>query len=225
MLYVVGVGPGDPSLITLRGLEAIRRCEVVAGWRSVLERFRQFIEGKEVVVLSYSNQDVELERLAAESTRRDVAILVHGDPTVSEWELMARIKAAANRSGAEIEVVPGVSSVSVALARLGLDLAHVIFASLHARNPDIDDLIKAASTGRTLVVFPYPSPQRLAEILVGAGCEGRATVLERLTMSGERVTRFTSLAELARSGETFSDLAIVVVEDVKCRHGWARSTG
>ncbi|MGC9131342.1 MAG: SAM-dependent methyltransferase [Pyrobaculum sp.] len=90
MLYVVGVGPGDPEYITLKALRTLERCAVVAGWRSVVERLP--LDGKEVVYLTYQNQEAELRRLAEASLGRDVCIAVHGDPAVSDWELMRRIR-------------------------------------------------------------------------------------------------------------------------------------
>ncbi|WP_081097503.1 SAM-dependent methyltransferase [Sulfolobus acidocaldarius] len=38
-LYIVGVGAGDPELITLKALKIIEKCKIVAGWQSVVSRF------------------------------------------------------------------------------------------------------------------------------------------------------------------------------------------
>jgi len=91
MLFVVGTGPGDPDYLTVKALKTLERCRVVAGWPSVLKRLP--LGGKEAVPLSYRNQEEALKRLAALSREADVCLAVHGDPAVSDWELMERVRA------------------------------------------------------------------------------------------------------------------------------------
>ncbi len=62
MLYAVGTGPEDPEYITLKALKTLEKCRVMAGLAQRLTKMP--IEGKEVVTLSYSNQETQLRRLA-----------------------------------------------------------------------------------------------------------------------------------------------------------------
>jgi hypothetical protein len=89
MLFVVGTG--GPGLPHGEGVEDVERCRVVAGWPSVLKRLP--LGGKEAVPLSYRNQEETLKRLAALSRKADVCLAVHGDPAVSDRELMERVRA------------------------------------------------------------------------------------------------------------------------------------
>ncbi|MGC9049498.1 precorrin-6y C5,15-methyltransferase (decarboxylating) subunit CbiE [Pyrobaculum sp.] len=209
MLYVVGVGPGDPEYITLKALRTLERCAVVAGWRSVVERLP--LDGKEVVYLTYQNQEAELRRLAEASLGRDVCIAVHGDPAVSDWELMRRIRSL----GVPYEVVSGVSFLNVALARAGLDAAHVVLISQHASEPQ-----EIAECGdRALVIVTPPDPQgrrRLAERLRRYSERGCAIYLmEDLTLPTERV--FLAVPDdVTKAGA----LSAVVVN---CSHGIPKS--
>ncbi len=177
MLYIVGTGPGDPEYITLKALKTLEKCRVVAGWPSVLQRMP--IEGKEVVTLSYSNQEAQLRQLAELSREVDVCLVVHGDPAVSEWELLQRV-----RQLTHFEVVSGVSSVNIALAKAGLDLAQVVVVSQHARTPQ-----QLPNCGRGLVIIPPPTleqVQNLIESLKSRGCRG--WLMEDLTLPTERTT-------------------------------------
>lgn len=213
MLYVVGVGPGDPELMSIKAVKTLERCDVIAGWRSVLERVLQHhpqLGVKELVFLSYKNQDDELRRLAEKSKRRDVCVLAHGDPTVSDWEFLERIRETAG----DFAIVHSVSSINVALGKLGLDLAHVLFVSMHASSPqDPLEAARLAARKRALVIFPPPRPDGPVEVakrLAPEFAKCRAWVLEELTIA-DRIWRGT-VEELTNAEGRFSDLSIVVVD-------------
>ncbi|MEM1568530.1 MAG: precorrin-6y C5,15-methyltransferase (decarboxylating) subunit CbiE [Thermofilaceae archaeon] len=211
MLYVLGAGPGDPRVITLEALETLEKCRVVMGWRSVVERFIDRLGGREVVYLNYENQIEELTRAASLSKEVDVCLLTHGDPSVSDWELLQRLREA----GVEYKIVHGVSSALVALGRVGLDLAQVVFVSLHASTPQsVDDVLALANT-RALLIFPPPTasgPAEVATELVKRGL-GRcaAVVLEDLTLASEKIWR-GSVEELSKAGGPFSYMSALVVD-------------
>jgi cobalt-precorrin-7 (C5)-methyltransferase len=179
VLYVVGAGPGDPDYITIKALKTLEKCQVVAGWPSVLKRLP--LEGKDIAQLSYRNQEEELRRLAALSLEADVCLVAHGDPTVSDWELMGRVRAL----GVPFEVINGVSSINVALAKAGLDLTQVVVVSQHAKSPQP---LPMSDCGRNLVVIPPPDTdgvkRAIAEVR-SLGC--RPLIMEDLTLPSETV--------------------------------------
>ncbi|GAB6943307.1 cobalt-precorrin-7 (C(5))-methyltransferase [Vulcanisaeta sp. JCM 14467] len=217
VIYVVGVGPGDPEYLTLRGYRVIRECGVVAGWRSVVERFMPLLVGKRVVVLSYGDEEEKLAELAEVGRSVDVAVLVHGDPSVSDWQFIEKIRRVARDRGVGVEVVPGVSSLNVLLARLGLDMAFVGFVTLHVRGDlsrMLSDLLAILRMGRVAVVIPEPrgdGPQRVARFLRENGLECSVVVFERLTYGDERVRYYEDLDSLISEDREFGDLVIMAV--------------
>ena len=63
-ITIVGVGPGDPDLLTLKARDAIQSADYVAGFETVLKPVRRWIGGEEMP-MRYRNQEDALERLAA----------------------------------------------------------------------------------------------------------------------------------------------------------------
>lgn len=124
-LFVVGLGPGSPGLLTPDAGAAIDAAEVVVGYRGYLDRIADRLARKEVVGLDLGQ---EIERAEAALDRaeegRTVALVSSGDAGVYGmggvvWELAAR-----RGSTTEIVNIPGVTAALAASARLGAPLAH-----------------------------------------------------------------------------------------------------
>lgn len=120
---------------------------------------------------------------------------------------------------AHVELLPGISSIQVACARLGLTVEESLFITLHARDGYESALQEAVETIRSgkrhVFLLPRPwdmMPSAVAGELmrqwVPSGVE--VFVLERLTLSDECISRYT-LTSLADSDHEFSDLSIMVI--------------
>jgi len=212
-IAVVGVGPGDPELLTLKARAAIEAADYVAGFATVLEPVGRWIHGT-ALPMSYRDQDQVLDELASHAGAGKRCVLcVWGDLNFSAGELVARV-----RRRAELESIPGISSVQVACARLGLAMEASLFITLHVRDgheAGMDTLFAALREGsRNLIVLPRPfdlMPAAIARRLIEAGVRADmdVQVLERLSLPDERITRRT-LASLASDDRRWSDLTILV---------------
>lgn len=122
-LYVVGIGPGGAEHITPAATAAIAAAAVVVGYSTYLELIPELLAGKEVVS-SGMMKEVERCRQALDlaSAGRTVALVSSGDAGVYGMAGLA-LELAAD-STVEIEVVPGISAVQAAAARLGAPLMH-----------------------------------------------------------------------------------------------------
>lgn len=138
-LYGVGVGPGDPGLLTLKAVEVVRACRVVAAPRTpggatiALDIVKQAVDlgGKNVLPLDFAmSPDAEARRTshaaAADRLREtldrgeSVAMLSLGDVTIySSFRYVADIL---GPEGYAIEMIPGVPSFCAAAAALGVPL-------------------------------------------------------------------------------------------------------
>ncbi len=177
-VYLVGAGPGDPGLLTLRGLECLQQADLVLydglvnpllleHTRATTERTRR--EGKDG--RKVLDQDAINRRLVDEARAgRTVVRLKGGDPLVfGRGAEEARVLAEA---GVPFEIVPGITAATAAAAYAGIPMTHrekasaVVLVTGHEdpskENPAVDYAALAGFAG-TLVF--YMGLDRLEEIV------------------------------------------------------------
>nr|WP_208026859.1 precorrin-2 C(20)-methyltransferase [Rhabdothermincola sediminis] len=202
-LYGLGVGPGDPELLTLRGLRVLQSCPVVAyvaarGRRGharctveqflrpgqTLERLEYPVTVEPVGVEVYRSlldrfHDDAAERLAAHlDAGRDVAVLSEGDPLFYGSYMHLHIRLA-DRFRAE--VIPGITSVSAACGLAGMPLVSgderftVVTATMLA-----EDLKQALAGTEAVVILKIGRHlQRVVAALEATGRIDDAIYVER----------------------------------------------
>lgn len=215
LIYIVGVGCGDPELMTIKALNVLKRADIIAGWKSVVDRFDLLNTGsKQVIYLNYREQEIQIPKIVSMARDRDVAILFHGDPMVSDYQFLDRIKRECDRQGVKYDIISGVSSVLRALAIVEKDLCQIVFLTFHVRGElNYDEIRKALEFGRDLLIFPEPYPfgvRKVAEELLRIGCNPVLTVMERLCFPDERIYRIAA-KEVVEGDLKFSDLVIVYI--------------
>ncbi|NLL35893.1 MAG: precorrin-6y C5,15-methyltransferase (decarboxylating) subunit CbiE [Fretibacterium sp.] len=203
-LYVVGVGPGAASLLTVQASELLRRvdCVVAAPRHSPLVDWhpnRLTLEG-------FSQT---LDRVEKELERGSVAILVSGDPGL--FSLLPWLTR--NRSHLSPRVLPGVSSLQSLCAAVGETWESAAILSGHGRPLSEATLLNSSETRRLSVVFcgADRTPQWVCETLAGRVDRVEVVVGERLSYPDERVRR-GSPREM--SGLSFDPLALVLVRNL-----------
>ncbi|MFC3996562.1 precorrin-2 C(20)-methyltransferase [Nocardiopsis sediminis] len=230
-LYGVGLGPGDPSLLTLRAVEVIGAADVVAyhearPGRSIARRIAErhlrpdHIEEPLVYPVTTGTTDhpggyrgaIEefyteaAARLAAHlDAGRSVAVLAEGDP-LFYGSYMHMHKRLAHRYPAE--VVPGVTSVSAAAARLGRPLVEgeEVLTLLPGTLPEEELAARLATTDAAAVLKlgrTFPAVRRALE---ASGRLDDARYAERATMDGERTG---ALADVDPASVPYFSVAVV----------------
>lgn len=185
-LYGVGMGPGDPALLTLRAKQVLESVEVVAAPKSHPDRpslalgvAKSLVERDfpRVLELLFPMTRDPVERdghrtraadaIAAELREgRDVAFLTLGDPMLySTWNYVAR-KMAERHPGLEVETVPGISSVSWTAALTNLPMAEgdESLLMIPAWAPNLEESIAACEN---VVVMKIPRNPDLVARIVG----------------------------------------------------------
>ena len=214
-ITVVAVGPGDSDMLTLRGREALMNADLVLGFTTVLNVVRPWLEHAEVRPMTYRDQEEVLEYAEGQvRAGKRCVVCCWGDLNVSARELLARVR----RRADNVKLVPGISSVQVAMARTGISLEDAVFITLHKRadtGGDLDELVHYINEGRRhIIMLPRPfdlMPAGIAAGLLDAGVRGDLPmeVYQRLTLEDEKRWSGT-LRECSAIEEEFSDLSIMV---------------
>jgi uroporphyrin-III C-methyltransferase len=221
-VWLVGAGPGDPGLITAKGLELVRSCEALV--YDVLVAPELVAEAPEDALLipRAKLKQAEIDRLLVELGRRglEVVRLKGGDPFVfgrggEEAQALAQ-------AGVPFEVVPGVSALSAVPASAGIPVTHrgvsaqVTLVSGQSASGEELDYEHLAKTPGTLVVFM--GLNHLPEIVAGLVAGGKdpqtpaAVVSDGTRPDGQAVT--STLAELPELVDGLVSPALLVVGDV-----------
>jgi precorrin-4/cobalt-precorrin-4 C11-methyltransferase len=172
-VHFIGAGPGAPDLITVRGLNLIRRCPVVlyAGSLVPTAIVAEAPEGARVVDTAPLHLDqIIAEMASAHAAGQDVARVHSGDPSIygAIAEQMRRLDALA----IPYDVTPGVPAFAAAAAALASELTlpeisqTVVLTRTATRSspmPDGEDLGSLAASGATLAV--HLSIANLAQVV------------------------------------------------------------
>ena len=212
---IVGVGPGDNGFVSLKAKQAIEEADLVAGFETVLNVVRPFITGAEICSMAYRNQEDVLDYAVGKVREgKSLVVCAWGDLNVSAKELLDRVR----RRVDDVHLVPGISSVQIAMSRLGISLEDVVFITLHKRDgveTALEELVYYLKDGRRNIIL-LPSPYDLMPAGIAAGviekgvtASRKMTVFQRLTHEDEQSWN-GSINECAAITTDFSDLSIMI---------------
>ena len=209
---IVGAGPGDPELLTLKAFRLIQNADVVFFDRLVSPEILDLIRrdadrvsvGKSKADHSVPQDQIHALMIEAAHEGKRVVRLKGGDPFVfgrGGEELEALLAAQI-----EVQVTPGISSALGCAAATGLPLTHrdhaqtLIFVTGHAKSGEVPDLDwqGLAKPNQTVVVFMgVGTAGTISEKLIAAGRAGStpAAVIENGTRKDE-ISVYGTLAEL-----------------------------
>jgi uroporphyrin-III C-methyltransferase len=218
---IVGAGPGDPGLVTVKALELVRSAQILVYDRLVSSDLVR--EAKHAIRIPHEGltQERVNDLLVRHGRRgRRVVRLKGGDPFV--FGRGAEEAEALEAAGVPYEVVPGVSTLTALPGLAGIPLTTrgvaeqvTVVTGTRAGGAALD-LRRLAATPGTLVIFM--GLHRLGEIAGGLIAAGRApgegaAVASRLSLPDYEL-RIGTLATIAAVAEGLSAPALVVVGDV-----------
>ena len=206
-VHLVGGGPGDPGLITSRGLELLRRADVVVHDRLIgPELLSEARTGAELIDAGKGPghapyTQAEINGLLVDRARlgRTVVRLKGGDPFV--FGRGSEEAAACREAGVPVYVVPGVSSAIAGPAAAGIPVTarglaqSFAVVTAHTAGPDgeVPDVHGLASVDTLVVLMGRSSLAALTAQLVAAGRDPDtpAACIQSATTRDQRVTRAT----------------------------------
>jgi len=228
---LVGAGPGDPELLTLAAVRALRAADVVLVDdlvnRAVLEHTRP---GTRVIAVgkrggSKSTPQAFIERLMLQEARagHNVVRLKGGDPFLfgRGGEESAHLRAA----GVGVTVIPGITSGLAAPLVAGISVTHreaspgVIFVTGHEKDGAGEriDWEALAASGLTLVIYMgVAKAGRIQERLLAAGLSGATPVaaVASATLAEQRIATGTlqAMAQMIQRAGIVSPAILVIGE-------------
>lgn len=204
-LQVIGLGLG-PQDITPHMAQLIEQAEVLAGGRRLLDWLP---EHRAIRLELKGGLEAWLEKVAEMAKDKRVVVLASGDPG-----FFGIAKTMAERLGPEnVSVVPNLSAMQAACARLNLPWGNASHVSLHADGENSwPRLWQAMAQSELVSIYTRPGagPAEIGAELWQRGQENwRMHVLENLGAGGERISCHTP-GEAA--GLSFSSLSVVLLE-------------
>jgi uroporphyrin-III C-methyltransferase len=227
VVWLVGAGPGDPDLLTIKALKTLQAADVVVHDGLVSaeilalapEGARRISVAKRKSRHSYSQDEINRMLVAFALEGLTVVRLKGGDPFIfgrggEELE-------AARAAGLECHVVPGVTAALAAGAGAGAPLTHrgaaqaVTFVTGHAANgrePDLDWPALAKPNHTVVIYMGLSQAAPIAARLMAAGRAGAtpALIVENASRADERRVA-TTLAGLAEAAAGLSGPALLIV--------------
>ena len=229
-VYLVGAGPGDPGLITVRGLQLLHSAQVIVYDQLVnpalLEEtpstaIRIFV-GKQAGRHCIAQEEINQILIDHARLGHEVVRLKGGDPFV--FGRGGEEAEALSDAGICFEIVPGVSSAVAVPAYAGIPMTHRKFASSFAvvtgheahKGKSAVDWGKLATAVDTLVILMglHNLPAIVARLIThGRSPETPAAVIRRGTTS-EQETVIGTLADIAEKSASLEAPALIVVGEV-----------
>jgi len=233
MVYLVGAGPGDPGLITVKGLECVRKAQVLVYDRLAGEGILSHADSAAELIYVGKGPDKhtlkqdEINRLLVEkaSGGKLVTRLKGGDPFV--FGRGGEEAEALYRAGIPFEVVPGVTSAVAVPAYAGIPVTHRGIASSFAvitgnedpdkEGSDIDWQSVANSAGTLVFLMGMGNITSIAESLIKHGRPRETPVaVIRWGTRPNQATLLGTLENIAQRAleQGFANPSVIVVGEV-----------
>jgi len=229
-VYLVGAGPGDPELLTVKALRLLQSAEVVLYDDLVSAEILSLIPstaelhgvGKRAGSKSIRQEEINFLMIAFAETGRQVIRLKSGDPLIfgRAGEEIEALRAA----GIASEIVPGVTSALGAAAAAQIPLTHrrassavVLLTGQQASGSKAAEWNKLVSSGSTLVIYmPGKNYAEIGAKLRSAGLEEETpcALISRATTPQQRVHR-TSVGELGHAPTLAAPMLLLIGEVVR----------
>jgi uroporphyrin-III C-methyltransferase len=229
-VYLVGAGPGDPELLTLKALRVLKTADAVLHDDLVAPEILKLIPltaqvhnvGKRCGKKKILQGEINFLMIALADSGLRVVRLKSGDPLIfgRAGEEIESLR----RANIPFEIVPGVSSAMGAAAVAQIPLTHrrassalVLITAHQASGSDAANWSKLAGSGATLVIYmPGQNYGEIAAKLKASGLAGETpcVIISRAT-TAQQQTHFSTIAELHRSPKLAAPTLLVVGEVVR----------
>lgn len=229
-VYLVGAGPGDPELLTVKALRLLQTADIVLYDDLVAPEILKLISpateirnvGKRFGSKAIRQEEINFLLVTLASSRRQVVRLKSGDPLI--FGRAGEEIEALRRSKIEYEIVPGVTAALGAAAAAGIPLTRrrssstVVLTTAHRAAEDSsaawNDLGAAEST--LVIYMPGADYGEISSKLrtCGFGQETPCAIVSRATSPDQQI-HLTTVSDLLRSPKLATPALLIVGEVVR----------
>jgi uroporphyrin-III C-methyltransferase/precorrin-2 dehydrogenase/sirohydrochlorin ferrochelatase len=225
-VYLVGAGPGDPELLTVKALRIIQSADLILHDDLVPQAILHLAPpaaeiinvGKRCGVKSITQEEINLLMVESARADRNVLRLKSGDPLI--FSRAAEEIAALIASGVPFEIVPGVSAAFAAAAAMGCPLtsrnsaSNVIFSTGHHAQSHHHAPLPQLEDATRVVYMPGRDLRLLAQQWLDEGLpfDFPCAIVSRVAQPGQEL-RYTTLAALGNAAPACAPSLLIA--------GWA----
>jgi len=229
-VFLVGAGPGDPDLLTVKALRLLQNAEAVLYDDLVAAEVLHLIPstatlhnvGKRCGKKRISQDEINFLMIALADSGVNVIRLKSGDPLI--FGRAGEEMDALRKAGISYEIVPGVTSAFGAAASAEIPLTHrrassaVVFLTAHqAEGSEAANWSKLAGSGATLVLYmPGHNYSEVSSRLIDAGLDGSTpcAIVSRASTAHQK-NHFTTVRELHGAPHLPAPTLLIVGEVVR----------
>ena len=168
-VYVVGIGPGAKDQMTVQAAKVLSECQVIVGYTVYIDLIKEEYPDK-ICLSTPMRQEVQRCRMALEEAGKEqnVAVVCSGDAGIYGMAGLV-YELAADYSGVEIEVVPGITAASGGAAILGAPLMHdfavISLSDLMTPWEKIEKRLRMSAMADFVICIYNPSSRKRADYL------------------------------------------------------------
>jgi len=208
-ITIAGCGPGHADYITTAAHRAVAQAEVVVGAKHLLALLAPSMSETAIKIAVGADIQAALDTMERYPTQQ-VVVLASGDTG-----LFSLARSVQNHFGQQqCQLIPGISSIQVACARLGIDWNDLRILSAHGRKPqfEIDELRQWHKIA--LLAGTSKATHFAADLLDQLGSDYRAVTCENLTWPTEQIRSLT--AEELRTTTLASRTIVLLLTEEFC---------
>ena len=202
-IIVAGIGPGSEDFISPAALKKIRAAKFLVGGRRALN---QFATANQIICPITRDLDEPINFIREKILLGEVVVMVSGDPGYySMLDLLRK-----NFPPLMIEVIPSISAMQLAFAKISLPWHSATLLSFHGRQPAREDLKYSAGKILGLLTDAEFNSATISKILLDCGWDKNSsvTICEKLSYPDEKI--FTTTLDNAAVSEPVKHCILIV---------------
>lgn len=221
MIYIIGTGPGMVTHMSYEAINAVKKADVIIGYKTYVKQIKELLEGKEIVSLGMKREvDRCKKALEIALSGKSVGLVSGGDAGVYGMAGIMYEIAMKHINDIDIEVIPGITAANAAASSLGAPIMHdYVTLSLSDLLTDwslIEKRLKYASEGDFVITLYNPKSngrrehiEKARDIMLEYKDEKTPVGIVRNAKRNNEEVEITTLKDMCESEINMSTMVII----------------